>query len=162
MSAIRRNTLDFIIQPQDFVKEMEAHWTNNLKNTSSSALRQVWDTLASTFGFHIAMHGCETEDSKKTWTVLQPECGTGKTQGAVVFCKMLSELPKEEHPGVLIVTRLTDDCDSIAEQINQLSDKDLGRCLQPEELLQKTRQAVSLYLYIIDNSLHTLDSCNSQ
>jgi len=116
--------MDFIINPQAFVNEMEAHWMDNLNNTSSNALRQVWETLASTFGFHIDMHGCDSESTKQTWTVLQPECGTGKTQGAIIYCKMLSELPKEEHPGVLIVTRLTDDCDLIAARINKLSGKD--------------------------------------
>ena len=54
---------------------------------------------------------------------MQPATGTGKTQGTVVYCALLSKLaPKGIHPGVLIVTRLKKDADLMAEQIN-----DLGR-----------------------------------
>lgn len=39
---------------------------------------------------------------------------------------MLSELPVNEHPGALIVTRLKTDADQIAEQINRLSKKSVA------------------------------------
>ena len=107
-----------LISPLDFAKEMEKHWVDNLGNISSEALRQVWMQLAKTFGSHIGSFS-----PFESWTILQPPTGSGKTQGTIVYCKMLSRLDRRDHPGVLIVTRRIDDANQIAEQINKLSGK---------------------------------------
>ena len=107
-----------LISPLDFAKEMEKHWVDNLGNISSEALRQVWMQLAKTFGSHIGSFS-----PFENWTILQPPTGSGKTQGTIVYCKMLSRINRRDHPGVLIVTRRIDDANQIAEQINKLSGK---------------------------------------
>lgn len=105
-----------LISPMDFAKEMERYWVDHLGNISSEALRKVWMQIAGTFGSHIGGF-CDFE----RWTVLQPPTGSGKTQGTIVYCSMLSRLNRENHPGVLIVTRRIDDANQIAAQINKLS-----------------------------------------
>ena len=94
------------------------HWTEELKNVSSEALRKVWRQLASTFSYYTQDRGPD-----KQWTILQPPTGSGKTQGTVIYCSMLARLPIGEHPGVLIVTRLKADASQIAHDINRISGK---------------------------------------
>jgi hypothetical protein len=110
--------MKFLISPMHFAMEMEKHWTDHLGNISSEALRKVWMQLAGTFGSHIG-----SISPFERWTILQPPTGSGKTQGTIVYCSMLSRLNRENHPGVLIVTRRIDDANQIAEQINKLSGK---------------------------------------
>ena len=89
-----------LISPLDFTNEMERYWVDHLNNISSEALRKVWMQLAGTFAVHIGGFG-----SFERWSILQPPTGSGKTQGTIVYCKMLSCIKRENHPGVLIVTR---------------------------------------------------------
>ena len=105
-----------MIDPKDFTDEMENYWSERLGNVSSEALRNVWFQLARVFGRY-AMG----ETHRNEWTVLQPPTGSGKTQGTVVYCSMLTRITGRSHPGALIVTRLKTDADRIAEQINALS-----------------------------------------
>jgi hypothetical protein len=108
-----------MIDTPAFVAAMEQHWTTELRNVSSPALRQVWGQMGGVFNRHIAAHNNPFEEGR--WTVLQPPTGSGKSQGTVVYCAMLSALLEEQHPGVLIVTRLKDDADAMAAQINHMS-----------------------------------------
>ena len=108
-----------LISPIQFVRTMEKHWTENLENVSSEALRRVWQQLATTFGRHILAH--QNPEQAKQWTVLQPPTGSGKTQGTIVYCSILSRQAGDNHPGVLIVTRFKVQADIIAEKINELS-----------------------------------------
>jgi hypothetical protein len=78
--------------------------------------------MAEAFTGHINGHG--DPDNADTWTVISLPTGTGKTQGAILYCAILSQLletPVPLHPGVLIVTKLIDDADHIAADINKLS-----------------------------------------
>ena len=94
---------------------MEKHWTENLGNISNRPLKQTWEQIAKTLNDHI-----ENPDSTK-WSVLQPPTGSGKTQSVILYSSMLAGLPCYDHPGVLIVTRLIDDCNGIVDQINRLA-----------------------------------------
>ena len=105
-----------MIKPKDFIKEMEKHWTERLGNVSSKALRKVWYQQAEVYGYYAI-----GDSHRDEWTVLQPPTGSGKTQGTIVYCSMLSRLTGDLHPGVLIVTRLKADANQIAEKINELS-----------------------------------------
>ncbi len=112
-----------IIQNDEFVERMENRWIE-MGNISSPALKSVWWQIAEAFNLNISSHGIQ--EMGRRWIVLQPPTGTGKTQGAVVYASMLSELPEAEHPGVLIVTRLITDADLIAEEINTLSGREVA------------------------------------
>ncbi len=114
-------TIAATIETPAFVAAMESHWTGELCNVSSPALRAVWAQLADTFNQHIAAH--DDPSKGQQWSVLQPPTGTGKSQGSAVYAAMLSALPEENHPGVLIVTRLKADADAMAEQINRMGGK---------------------------------------
>ena len=105
-----------MIDPREFTDEMENYWSGKLGNVSSEALRNVWFQLARVFGRYAI-----GETHRNEWTVLQPPTGSGKTQGTIVYCSMLTRKTGSSHPGALIVTRLKTDADQIAEQINELS-----------------------------------------
>jgi hypothetical protein len=106
------------VEPDAFVAAMSRHWSDTLHNATSPALQAVWRQLAYTFNRQIAAHG--TPEGQR-WKVLQPATGTGKSQGLAVYCSML---PAEDHPGVLIVTRLKAQADEIAATINRLTGPD--------------------------------------
>ena len=100
------------INPLSFVRRMDQHWTSTLYNISSNELRDVWYQIASTFNDHIS-------DQQSGWDILSPPTGSGKTEGTVIYCSMLADVPDKSHPGVLIVTRMIKDCDKIAGRINE-------------------------------------------
>jgi hypothetical protein len=57
------------------------------------------------------------------WRVLQPPTGSGKTRGACLYAAMQADANKDDHEhhspvGVLIVTRLIDQADEMAREIN--------------------------------------------
>lgn len=104
------------IDPDEFVAEMSRHWTERLGNVSSEPLRSTWRQLGEAFGQNILSQSSLKDTGE--WTVLCPPTGSGKSQGAVIYCAMLSRFQQEDHPGVLIVTRLIDDCNRMAEEIN--------------------------------------------
>jgi hypothetical protein len=106
-----------MVDPNEFVKAMEYHWTKRLGNQSSEALRELWFKMAHIFGYYAVGKAHRDE-----WIVLQPPTGSGKTQGTIVYCSMLAIAAKDFYPGVLIVTRLKADADHIASKINELSE----------------------------------------
>jgi len=110
------------IDPNSFVQEMEEHWINRLGNVSSDPLRKTWSQIAEAFNKNIMSHFNNNERTK--WQVICPPTGSGKSQSAMLYCALLSKLNDEDHPGVLIVTRLTADCDSMAEQINRHGERE--------------------------------------
>lgn len=110
-----------MIEIDEFIEEMENHWVNRLGNVSSEPLKLVWKNLFRCFSFYVN----PLKLAPHQWTIAQPPTGTGKTQGTIVYCSMLAKkISKEDNPGVLIVTRLKDDANVIAEEINKLSGKD--------------------------------------
>lgn len=121
------------VDPNTFVSAMSEHWSNRLGNVVSNALKDVWHLMATVFNRQIA----DSQDSKEEWQVLQPPTGTGKTQGLAVYCSMLKE---ENHPGVLIVTRLKAQADDLAKAINDRSGRPVAiakhsdNVVSPEEL----------------------------
>jgi hypothetical protein len=121
-----------LISPHSFVEAMTAHWTGPLGNVSSQPLREAWLQMGHAFGKHIMAHG--KPDRGTEWTVLQPPTGSGKSQGTAVYCSMLARFTNTaDHPGVLIVTRQIADANSMAETINQLSNrKDYARAYHSE------------------------------
>jgi hypothetical protein len=120
-----------MIDPNQFVTEMERHWGERLGNVSSGALRQVWQQLACAFNDHIADH--DNPRRRTRWTVLQPPTGSGKSQGTAVYCGLLSKLlPEAEHPGVLIVTRLIADADLVAHEVNTQAGREVAASYHSE------------------------------
>lgn len=107
-----------------FVREMKQHWKEVLLNVSNKALEDTWQQLAEAFIEHVSAH--DDPDQREIWTVLGHPTGTGKTQGTILYCAMLSGLLKsspQDHPGVLIVTKLIEEVNDIAAQINKYSEK---------------------------------------
>ena len=109
-----------MIDPNVFTERMTKHWTEELCNIANEPLRQTWAQIAKTLNEHIRNHS--NPDLAKKWSVLQPPTGSGKTQSLILYSSMLADLSHEDHPGILIVTRLIDDCKSIVKQINNLAD----------------------------------------
>jgi hypothetical protein len=110
------------IAPDTFVQRMIKHWTDYLGNVPNEALKQTWRLICETFNAHIRNH--DDSIKSKYWSTLSPCTGSGKTQSLILYCALLSHLPNEEHPAVLIVTQLKDQCNSIRDQINELGVRD--------------------------------------
>jgi hypothetical protein len=108
------------VEPTAFTAAMRDHWTTTLTNVSSSNLEAVWHQMAFTFNRQITAFG--TPEGKR-WKVLQPATGTGKSQGLAVYCSML---PEDDHPGVLIVTKLKTQADELADTINRLASREIA------------------------------------
>jgi RAD3-like DEAD/DEAH box helicase len=105
-----------------FEQQMEKHWVEALGNSSSDNLRAVWRQLGSAFGEAIFAHG---KPEGKTWRVLQPPTGTGKTQGLCVYAAMLAKQnakqKDEDKTGMLVVTQLIAQCDEVVERTNEVA-----------------------------------------
>jgi len=111
-----------MISPPMFVKRMEEHWKEELGNVPNDPLRRSWEQFAVEVTNYIRADNIPEQGAR--WTVLSPPAGSGKTEGAVVFCSMLSNVLKSSpqlHPGVLIATKLIDDADAIARRICRFS-----------------------------------------
>ena len=104
------------IDPELFASRIEAHWTDELGNIGSKALRATWRQIAEYFNTHIRNH--DTDDSRK-WYALSPPTGSGKTEGTIIYCSMLAKFENYEHPGVMIVTRRIEDAEKIGQRVNQ-------------------------------------------
>jgi hypothetical protein len=106
------------INPDTFASAMTVHWENTLGNVPSDKLRSLWSTMAETFGTAIT-----AQDD--VWRVLQPPTGSGKTQGATLYSALVAqknqEVPPEDRVGVLIVVRLIEAANDIADSVNRLA-----------------------------------------
>jgi hypothetical protein len=124
------------INPEHFVSRMESHWTDELGNVGSEALRATWRQIAVYFNKQIKNH--DTEDSRK-WYALSPPTGSGKTQGTIIYCSMLADLENYEHPAVLIVTLRKKDAEYIAEQINKFGGRETAIAFHSGEMSKKVK-----------------------
>jgi hypothetical protein len=124
------------IDPELFVSRMEAHWTDELGNIGSKALRATWRQIAEYFNTHIRNH--DTYDSRK-WYALSPPTGSGKTEGTIIYCSMLAQLKNYEHPGVMIVTRRIEDAEKIAQRINQFGGRETAIAFHSGEMTTKVK-----------------------
>ncbi len=105
------------VAPEAFTQEMNQRWVS-LGNTPSDALRSLWREIANILNQQILANDFSHPSKIK---VIQAETGTGKTQGLALYC---SKLPA--NTGVLIVTRMKQQANELAELINHLSDKDIA------------------------------------
>jgi hypothetical protein len=102
-----------------FVERMTDHWRQELSNVPSAALQATWRQLAEAFNATIADSAEPLPFGKDPkWRVLNPATGTGKTESLKVYCSML---PGDEHPGVLVVVRLKEQANTLAEGINLMT-----------------------------------------
>ncbi len=105
------------IEPQAFMKQMDWHWTKDLGNVSNEPLKLSWQRLAELFRGQIL--GAGDEQTRTRWKVYFPPTGSGKTEGTMLYSAMLGHFDDREHPGVLIIVRLIEDCSKIASRINE-------------------------------------------
>lgn len=111
-----------LVSPQAFTDRMDQRWTQGLQLISSPALRTLWGIMASTFRTSIinSINGVVAAP----WLILQPPTGSGKTRGACVFAAMQADANAQgslKPVGILIVTRLIDQANEMAQEINDLA-----------------------------------------
>jgi hypothetical protein len=107
------------IHPDAFHERMRSHWETTLGNVYSPRIGEQWVDLARTFNAHV--EDASNPQGPQQYSVVAAPLGTGKTQGLILYCVLLSEKYGDEAPGVLIITRLTRDADGIEEQINRMA-----------------------------------------
>lgn len=107
------------VEPAAFVSAMTERW-QSFGNVPSDKLQAVWSQMVHTFNDAIR---CHSSSSANKWRVLQPETGTGKSQGLAVYSALL---PEVDHPGVLIVVRLKAQADELVSIINEVAKEDVA------------------------------------
>lgn len=100
------------IAPSHFVQAMRQRWAQEYGLKSGKPLEQAWHEMAVTFNDHI--RGVTANQ----WSILRLPTGSGKTQGLALYCSLLSE-QEDHHPGVLVITKFTDEVDNLVNTINQ-------------------------------------------
>ncbi|SDO38954.1 hypothetical protein SAMN05216196_105148 [Lutimaribacter pacificus] len=137
------------VSPLVFVQQMEKHWVETLGNSSSEQLRAVWRQLGSGFGEAITSHG---KPEGRTWRVLQPPTGTGKTQGLCVYAAMLASqnatMEDAGKTGMLVVTQLIAQCNEVVERVNSLAGAEVAMASHSESRPQPLSMASSAILVI--------------
>jgi hypothetical protein len=96
-----------LVAPASFLHAMRSKWAD-FGNVGSPALDQVWLQIAETLNR-------QTEQPSLPRPVIPAELGAGKTTCAKLWCSML---PREGHPGVLVVVRTISQADEYARDIN--------------------------------------------
>jgi hypothetical protein len=138
-----------LVCPHDFSQRMNQHWTKSrteggLGQHSSTALTTLWRIMGENFQIATVEAASGVQSP---WRILQPPTGTGKTQGTCVYAAMQADLNRDTEGtlrpvGVLIVTRLKEDANTIQNTINTLADRTVavvhhsGSYATPEELYQ--------------------------
>jgi hypothetical protein len=113
-----------LVPPCDFSVRMHKHWTETLNMPAPPALMDVQRLMAEEFQHLIINNSTDTAVSSSV--VLPLPTGAGKTQGTCVYASMQAELNALTADsglpvGIVIITRLIEDADGIAKQINELS-----------------------------------------
>jgi len=106
-----------MVPTEYFVTAMRKHWTKTLGNHTTSNLEQVWKTMGDTYNQVL---------SGKTdgrWQLLNPETGTGKTEGSCLYLGHLGwyALRRNEDgqaPGAIFIVRTIDQCEEAVAKIN--------------------------------------------
>jgi hypothetical protein len=103
------------VSPEIFVPAMAERWLK-LGNTPSEPLKEIWTTIAATFGDAIMKRD-------RVWRVLQPPTGTGKTEGLCVYAAMTigQNLSSSNPIGILVVTRTIPQANVILDTIRSLA-----------------------------------------
>lgn len=144
-----------LVSPQDFTDRMDSHWSQRLELATSPALRELWDTMASTFRTSIINSITGVVDAP--WLILQPPTGSGKTEGACVFTAMQAEANAQgllKPVGVLIVTPRIEQADALAARVNELTGRVVAVAhhsdnrATPEELLSSDILIITHQAYV--------------
>ena len=113
-----------LVSPQDYSVRMRKHWSETLKMPMPPALIDVHLLMAEQFQRQIINNATSEEGSASV--VLPLPTGSGKTQGTCLYASMQADLNADatenlKPVGMVIITRLIEDADAIAKQINELS-----------------------------------------
>lgn len=104
------------IAEQPFLDEMKSQWAD-FGNSLSDGFIDAWKTILQTFNNQLSgqpgLHVCDSI------------CGSGKTLSAEVAATILSR--DWESAGTLIVVRLTNQCIDVANRINEMSQRLIGK-----------------------------------
>lgn len=130
-----------LVPPQAFSSRMKHHWTTSLGLCASAPLEKLWVIMAKTFNEAITD---SANCVQAPWRILQPPTGSGKTRGACLFAAMLAEKNMTSAPpvGSIIVTRLIDEADKLASEINAHAGREVAiahhsRAPKPTDVLQQ-------------------------
>src|SRR5258706_7543181 len=113
-----------LVSPQDFSVRMRKHWSETLNMPTPPTLIAVHRLMAEEFQRLVINNASHERGSVSV--VLPLPTGSGKTQGTCLYASMQADLNvhatgNNKPVGVVIITRLIEDADAIAQQINELS-----------------------------------------
>jgi hypothetical protein len=113
-----------LVSTQDFSVRMRKHWSETLNMSIPPPLMAAHRLMAEEFQ-RLTINNATVEGGSAS-VVLPLPTGSGKTQGTCLYASMQADLnvhvsEKTKPVGVVIITRLIEDADDIAKQINELS-----------------------------------------
>lgn len=100
-----------MLNSEAVVRAMEVQWCKKYSLSITPHLKATWKTILQTFDSVIG------DETNKPWQVIHAPTGIGKTTLVIHYCAMLNI---ENHPGVLIVCRTTNQCDEVMGAINEM------------------------------------------
>jgi hypothetical protein len=109
-----------MVTTERYLSAMSNRW-EGFGNTITPDLLTVWSIMADSYNAAIANPACPK------WTMLNPETGTGKTQGSYVYLSLLGQEAIKamseggEGDGAIFVARTRDQCEEAVETINSLA-----------------------------------------
>src|ERR1700759_3870351 len=116
-----------LVCPNEFSQRMLQHWTtpcpDGLEQHETPDLVTLWRIMGENFQLATVE---AASGVRSPWRILQPPTGTGKTQGTCVYAAMQAEVNRETEgvlkpAGILIVTRLKEEADTLRDKINDLA-----------------------------------------
>lgn len=114
-----------MVTTERFIAAMNQRWSS-FDNTVTPDLSTVWGIMADRFNAAIS------DPLSTKWSILNPETGTGKTQGSYVYLSLLGTEALEvmstggEGVGAIFVARTRDQCAEAVQTINELAGKDVA------------------------------------
>jgi hypothetical protein len=125
--------MDRSVKLQLFVDTMERHWVDVLRNERNPNLRKAWSQKCETLNEALRQGARWAKDGEPSkWVVVTMETGTGKTEGLIVYCSLLSP-----EVGVLVVAELIDEANRIARAINEMTGEDRAVALHSKSKLSQ-------------------------
>lgn len=118
-----------LVSPQDFTIRMRKHWEVTLGMPTPPALVSVWTIMAEQFVKSTVSNAHGQTDVPSV--ILPLPTGAGKTEGTTIYVAMQAEAnstaaENTKPVGVIIVTRLIEDADELANKINGIVGREVA------------------------------------
>jgi hypothetical protein len=129
------------IEPQLFVACMEERW-RGYGNVVSDPLRAVWAEIAECMSRQIRWPTLPRP-------VIPAELGAGKSTSAKLYATLWAHGARDEHPGILIVVRTTEQAEEYARDINEWSRENTALAWYTKQKPRPSREEIARFPTVV-------------